>query len=109
MDFFNYAGIHRPVKFYVTPTAFLLDISLGTLFEGSTGILNFKSSVAAMEGDSGDGKSEDIKMKYTILDADANKKAGKKLPDMCLSVQLTFTCSKSTRETLEKGIKYIQS
>ena len=23
--------------------------------------------------------------------------------------QLTFTCSKSTRETLEKGVKYLQS
>ena len=24
-------------------------------------------------------------------------------------IQLTFTCSKSTMETLEKGVKYLQS
>ena len=26
-----------------------------------------------------------------------------------LAAQLTFTCSKSSKETLEKGVKYVQS
>ena len=26
-----------------------------------------------------------------------------------VSSQLTFTCSKSTKETIEKGVKYVQS
>jgi len=77
MDFFNYAGIHRPIKFYVTPTVFLLDISLGTLFEDTTGVLNFKSSVAAMEDDSDvkASKNDDLNMKYSIVDAQGAKKA----------------------------------
>ena len=27
----------------------------------------------------------------------------------CLTTRLTFTCSKSTIEALEKGVKYVQS
>ncbi|MFV0254871.1 MAG: beta-glucuronidase [Erysipelotrichaceae bacterium] len=40
-DFFNYAGIHRPVKLYTTPTSYLKDITLDTSFTNNTGIVKY--------------------------------------------------------------------
>jgi len=34
-DFFNYAGIHRPVKLYTTPAAFIKDITIITNIDGA--------------------------------------------------------------------------
>lgn len=76
MDFFNYAGIHRPVKLYVTPTVFLLDVTLNTNFHDTTGMLTFKSSVAALDNeDAGDSKNENISMTYEIYDANEKVQA----------------------------------
>lgn len=75
MDFFNYAGIHRPVKLYTTPTVHLLDINLDTDFKDTVGILNFTSSVAVLEG--GKHPYENISMLYEIVDADGKQKASK--------------------------------
>lgn len=36
-DFFNYAGIHRPVLLYTTPRAYVDDITVTTDFLESTG------------------------------------------------------------------------
>lgn len=36
-DFFNYAGIHRPVLLYTTPTAYVDDITVVTDFLDNTG------------------------------------------------------------------------
>lgn len=78
MDFFNYAGIHRPVKLYVTPTVFLLDVTLNTNFHDTTGMLTFKSSVAALDNeDAGDSKNENISMTYEIYDANEKVQASK--------------------------------
>ena len=77
MDFFNYAGIHRPVKLYVTPTVFLLDVTLETSFEDSIGILNFTSSIAALDNDKWDNK--DTSMLYEVYDADGEKKSSKRM------------------------------
>ena len=79
MDFFNFAGIHRPVKLYVTPTVYLLDITLQTTFKNTIGQLEFKSSVAVLkepEGKEGKEQNSDIDMKYAIYDADGEKKTG---------------------------------
>lgn len=38
MDFFNYAGIHRPVLLYTLPKTYVKDIVVQTTFTGSTGI-----------------------------------------------------------------------
>ena len=73
MDFFNYAGIHRPVKLYVTPTVHLLDVTLQTSFKASVGILNLTASVAAV--DNGEDKYETIAMLYEIYDADGVKQS----------------------------------
>jgi len=45
-DFFNYAGLHRPVKIYTTPqTAYLKDVSIVTELNGSTGIVRYEASI----------------------------------------------------------------
>ena len=40
MDFFNYAGLHRSVLFYTTPSQYLDDILVSCQLEGSTAYLN---------------------------------------------------------------------
>ncbi|KAJ8919604.1 hypothetical protein NQ315_002226 [Exocentrus adspersus] len=48
-DFFNYAGIDRPVFLYTTPSTYIDDITLNTTIDGTTGIVNFQ---VAVEGNS---------------------------------------------------------
>jgi beta-glucuronidase len=36
-DFFNYAGIHRPVMLYTTPSVYIDDILVNTDINGDTG------------------------------------------------------------------------
>jgi len=36
-DFFNYAGIHRPVYLYTTPETYIDDIDVHTTTNGTTG------------------------------------------------------------------------
>ncbi|EDO39902.1 predicted protein, partial [Nematostella vectensis] len=65
-DFFNYAGIHRSVKLYTTPTTYLTDITIATDVLFNTGIVKFVAVIAtrAIEG-----VSNDITMRYELLDA----------------------------------------
>jgi hypothetical protein len=39
-DFFNYAGIHRSVVLYTTPSIYIDDISINTLIDDDTGKLS---------------------------------------------------------------------
>lgn len=48
-DFFNYAGIHRPVWLSTTPRAHLDDVTVVTGLDGSTGTVDY--TVAAVGGD----------------------------------------------------------
>ncbi|XP_042857678.1 beta-glucuronidase-like isoform X1 [Penaeus japonicus] len=41
-DFFNYAGLHRPVYLYTTPQTYIDDIMINTDIDGSAGIINYK-------------------------------------------------------------------
>ena len=41
-DYFNYSGIHRPVKLYTTPKDYIKDIVLTTSLDGNTGIVNYQ-------------------------------------------------------------------
>ncbi|WP_028986218.1 beta-glucuronidase [Thermicanus aegyptius] len=45
-DFFNYAGIHRPVKLYTTPKVFIEDITLVTDIDGMDGLIHYNIAVA---------------------------------------------------------------
>lgn len=40
-DFFNYSGIHRPVKLYLTPKKYIKDITVTTNIMGTTGVVNY--------------------------------------------------------------------
>ena len=40
-DFFNYSGIHRPVKLYTTPRAFIKDVTVVTDIDGKDGIIDY--------------------------------------------------------------------
>lgn len=44
-DFFNYAGIHRPVKIYTTPRTFIKDVIIVTDFEDTLGKVNYEVEV----------------------------------------------------------------
>lgn len=54
-DFFNFAGIHRPVKLYTTPTSFVDDIDIITTFSGKTGYVRYTVKVM--------GKTKPIEVK----------------------------------------------
>lgn len=41
-DFFNYAGIHRPVKLYTTPGVYIKDITVVTDWQGTIGIVDYE-------------------------------------------------------------------
>lgn len=41
-DFFNYSGIHRPVKIYTTPKNYVKDITIVTDFKDATGHVNYE-------------------------------------------------------------------
>lgn len=40
-DFFNYAGIQRPVKLYTTPTTYIRDITITTDFQQARGLVGY--------------------------------------------------------------------
>ncbi|XP_075709032.1 beta-glucuronidase [Rhinoderma darwinii] len=48
-DFFNYAGIHRPVVFYTTPSVYIDDITILTDISENTGIIIYEVSVVGSE------------------------------------------------------------
>ncbi|GAA4848990.1 beta-glucuronidase [Paenibacillus vulneris] len=46
-DFFNYAGLHRPVKIYTTPHSYVKDVTIVTETEGTDGIVHYKVDTSA--------------------------------------------------------------
>ncbi|XP_062342355.1 beta-glucuronidase [Osmerus eperlanus] len=44
-DFFNYAGLHRPVLLYTTPKVYVDDITVLTSFSDNIGLVSYKVSV----------------------------------------------------------------
>lgn len=45
-DFFNYSGIHRPVRIYTTPRAYIKDITVTTDICGADGIVDYGVKLA---------------------------------------------------------------
>uniref|UniRef100_A0A3B3XZE2 Beta-glucuronidase n=1 Tax=Poecilia mexicana TaxID=48701 RepID=A0A3B3XZE2_9TELE len=58
-DFFNYAGIHRPVLLYTTPKAYVDDITVVTDFLDDTGLVRYGVSVKG---------TTSATMKVTLMD-----------------------------------------
>jgi beta-glucuronidase len=50
-DFFNYAGIHRTVWLYTTPTAYVRDLTAVTGLDGSTGTVRYEVETGGEEND----------------------------------------------------------
>ena len=59
-DFFNYSGIHRPVKIYTTPKAYIKDVTVKTDIDGSDGIIHYNVEI------NGDAKEIEV----DLLDED---------------------------------------
>ncbi|XP_071495479.1 beta-glucuronidase-like [Diadema antillarum] len=47
-DFFNYAGLQRPVKLYTTPKAYIDDISINTTVIGLKGLVQYNVTVGGV-------------------------------------------------------------
>ena len=76
-DFFNYAGIHRPVWLSATPTAYISDVTVVTGLDISTGTVEYRTEA---EGTDGHGF-------LTVLrDADGNEVARGEGADGTLTV-----------------------
>ncbi len=41
-DFFNYSGLHRPIRLYATPKEFVEDITVNTDYKGAEGIVRYE-------------------------------------------------------------------
>jgi beta-glucuronidase len=50
-DFFNYAGLHRSVWLYTTPTSFVEDVTVTTSLDGSTGTVGYEVRTGGGEVD----------------------------------------------------------
>ncbi|XP_072608852.1 beta-glucuronidase [Vulpes vulpes] len=48
-DFFNYAGLHRPVLLYTTPTTYIDDITVTTGVDQDTGLVDYQIFVQGSE------------------------------------------------------------
>jgi beta-glucuronidase len=64
-DFFNYAGLHRSVWLYTTPLSYLVDVTVVTDLNGSTGTVRYELE---MDGD-------EVETVVTLRDADASEVA----------------------------------
>ncbi|XP_071946566.1 beta-glucuronidase-like [Antedon mediterranea] len=62
MDFFNYAGIQRPVKLYTAPMIYIDDITVTTKISGTTGIVNYNITVK--------GINSSVNYSISLSDAD---------------------------------------
>ena len=65
-DFFNYAGIHRPVWLYRTPTSYVGDVTVLTDLDGSVGSVRY-------EVETGGEEIEEVRV--TLRDADGDEVA----------------------------------
>lgn len=87
-DFFNYAGIHRPVKIYTTPTDYIQDITLVTSIDGEQAEVKYeircagnwfhigKENEEIENADCSAHSIENLKPQITILDEEGNVVAG---------------------------------
>ena len=48
-DFFNYAGLHRPVWLYRTPQVYVSDVTVRTGLDGTTGTVDYQVEVAGAQ------------------------------------------------------------
>ncbi|XP_077995445.1 beta-glucuronidase-like [Glandiceps talaboti] len=71
MDFFNYAGIHRPVKLYTTPSVYIDDITVVTDISTTTGLVNYQ---VVVDG----GGQGNVSSQVDLYDKDGNNVSSQK-------------------------------
>ncbi|MDE1549216.1 beta-glucuronidase [Jeotgalibaca caeni] len=76
-DFFNYAGLHRPVKIYSTPQTYIEDIVLAPSVNGEDA--SVQTSVQVV------GDYDQVMI--SILDEDGNKVAGADTPEATITIE----------------------
>ncbi|KAJ9589256.1 hypothetical protein L9F63_017538, partial [Diploptera punctata] len=64
-DFFNYAGIHRPVLLYTTPTTYIDDIYVQTDIHEDNGIIKYSITI-------GNNNENSSNVLVSVLDRDGN-------------------------------------
>lgn len=80
-DFFNYAGIHRPVKLYTTPVVYLSDITVTTNFSDNVGEVKVLATVSSINTIAMLPKG-DITVEYLLYDKSGFVVASAGGPDM---------------------------
>lgn len=48
-DFFNYSGIHRPVRLYTTPLSYISDVTVKTDINGNDGVVSYQIETAGAD------------------------------------------------------------
>ncbi|XP_017268026.1 beta-glucuronidase [Kryptolebias marmoratus] len=76
-DFFNYAGIHRPVLLYTTPKTYVDDITVVTDFLDNTGLVRYNVSVRG---------ATTASVKVTFIDKEGHSVASSNEPSGVLKV-----------------------
>lgn len=66
-DFFNYAGLHRPVRLYTTPQNYLEDITVTTDIWPSFAFVKFQTVVGSVKGTS----KGNFLLTYTLFDRES--------------------------------------
>lgn len=76
-DFFNYAGLHRPVKLYRTSGLFIQDITITTDVQGESGVVGYSIECSQAEGE----------VRVRLLDEDGKEAAAGKGSSGSLQVE----------------------
>jgi beta-glucuronidase len=77
-DFFNYAGLHRSVWLYCTPSGYVEDLSVVPGLEGTTGTLDYRIRTAG---------TADARVRAILLDAAGSEVASAEGPEGRLTVE----------------------
>ena len=111
-DFFNYSGIHRPVRIYTTPRAYIKDITVTTDICGADGIVGYRIK---LEGDTA-GCTVSLLDEAGVKVAEAQEIEGKLfVPDAKLwEVRAAYLyrldiCTGEDHYTLPVGIRTVET
>ncbi|XP_063917791.1 beta-glucuronidase-like [Zophobas morio] len=77
-DFFNYAGIDRPVVLYTTPSTYINDVTVTTDFDGTNGFVSYDVFLVG---------SDAVTARVSLLDKEGNEVAVDTLLNSTLFVQ----------------------
>lgn len=80
-DFFNYAGLHRPVRLYATPKGYIRDIDVVTDLDGADGLVEYAVRTA---GDAAVSKVELLDAQGDVVAASEEASGTLRVPEATL-------------------------